>query len=97
MDAADADETGVVTFGGELWTDASGSAAVELAAYLRDRPLSYGYEIRPLNRAAADTKLTAELLNGRLLITSATPHLKLAWQVTAKPRTHGADKRREST
>jgi hypothetical protein len=74
-----------VTFGGELWTDASGSAAVELAPYLRDRAVSYSYEIRPL-KALGHGSVTAELVDGRLLINSDAPHLKVEWRVTAWPR-----------
>ncbi len=74
-----------VTFGGELWTDASGSAAVELAPYLRDRAVSYSYEIRPM-MAPGHGSVAAELIDGRLLITSNAPHLKVEWRVTAWPR-----------
>ncbi len=74
-----------VTFGGELWTDATGSAVVELAPYLRDRAVSYSYEIRPL-KALGHGSVTAELVDGRLLISSDAPHLKIEWRVTAWPR-----------
>lgn len=87
MSAADADRQRL-TFGGELWTDANGKAMVELAPYLRDRALSYRYQIRPLSRVA-DVTVAAKLADGRLLITSNAPHLKVAWQVTTCPRRHG--------
>jgi hypothetical protein len=74
-----------ITFGGELWTDASGRAAVDLAPYLRDRAVSYSYEIRPL-KAPARASVAAELVDGRLLINSDAPHLKVEWRVTAWPR-----------
>ena len=86
MAAADADRQRL-TFGGELWTDANGKATVELAPYLRDRAFSYRYQIRPLNRVA-DVTVAAELADGRLLITSNAPHLKVTWQLTACPRRH---------
>jgi hypothetical protein len=86
MSSAEAD-TERLTFGGELWTDANGKAEVELAPYLRDRGLSYRYQIRLLN-PAADAAVAAELAKGRLLISSNAPHLKLAWQVTAYARRH---------
>jgi hypothetical protein len=73
-------------FGGELWTDARGSAVVELASYLRDRPVSYSYEMRPVTPTEA--LVTAELVDGRLLITSDTPHLKVEWRIAASPRRH---------
>ena len=79
-----------VTFGGVLWTDADGSAAVELAPYLRDRALAYSYEIRPL-RTTGQGALTAEVVDSRLLITSDAPHLKVEWRMTARPRTCRAD------
>jgi hypothetical protein len=74
-----------LTFGGELWTNASGSAVVDLAPYLRDRALSYGYEIRPVRGGDAKS-VAAEFVDGRLLITSDAPHLKVEWRVTAWPR-----------
>jgi hypothetical protein len=82
MTAADADEPRL-TFGGELWTDAHGNATVELAPYLRGRALGYRYEIRPLSQVA-DATIAAEIENGRLVIASSAPHLKLAWQVIAQ-------------
>jgi hypothetical protein len=83
--AAAGSNPGEVTFGGELWTDASGSAVVELAPYLRDRAVSYSYEIRPV-KALGDGSVTAALVDGRLLITSDAPHLKVEWRVDARPR-----------
>jgi hypothetical protein len=73
-----------VTFGGELWTDARGSAVVELAPYFRDRSVSYSYEIRPVRLLEA--AVAAELVDGRLLITSDTPHLKVEWRISVLPR-----------
>jgi hypothetical protein len=84
MAAAESRSEGA-TFGGELWTDASGSAAVELAPYLRDRAVAYTYEIRPL-KALGHGSVAAELIDGRLLIRSDAPHLKVEWRVTAWPR-----------
>jgi hypothetical protein len=78
--------SGEVSFGGELWTDADGSAVVELAPYLRDRALTYRYEIRPL-KARTGTSIAAELVDGRLQIRSDAPHLKIEWRITASPRT----------
>lgn len=84
MTAADADEPRL-TFGGELWTDGHGKATVELAPYLRGRALSYRYEIRPLSQVA-DATIVAEIANGRLVIASSAPHLKLAWRVITSAR-----------
>ncbi len=84
--AAAGSNPGEVTFGGELWTDADGSAVVELAPYLRDRAVTYRYEIRPL-KTHTGTSITAELVDGRLQIRSDAPHLKIEWQITATPRT----------
>lgn len=96
MAAADADEPRL-TFGGELWTDAQGKATVELAPYLRGRALSYRYQIRPLHQVA-DATVAAEIANGRLVIASNAPHLKLAWQVTACPcRANSGVGRREQS
>jgi hypothetical protein len=75
-----------ISFGGELWTDADGSAVVELAPHLRDRALTYRYQIRPLNTRTG-TSIAAELVDGRLKIRSDAPHLKIEWRVTATPRT----------
>jgi len=88
-EAASKSDDGIM-FGGELWTDAAGSAVVELAPYLRDRALSYRYEIRPI-KPASHAAVAAELIDGRLLITSDTPHLKVEWRVTAWPRIRGAE------
>lgn len=82
-----------VTFGGELWTDAHGSAEVELAHYLSDRSISYTYEIRPM-RAPRGVSVAAEVVSGRLRITSNAPHLKVAWRVTASSRKRVEEERR---
>jgi hypothetical protein len=76
-------------FGGELWTDARGSAVVELAPYLRGRSVSYSYELRPVTPTEAT--VAAELVDGRLLISSDTPHLKVEWRIAASPRRRARD------
>jgi hypothetical protein len=65
------------TLGGEVWTDERGRAVVVLPAHLQGRELEYEYELHPTEPAVA----SARLADGRLTITSDTPHLEVAWQV----------------
>jgi hypothetical protein len=65
------------TLGGEVWTDERGRAVVVLPAHLQGRELEYEYELHPTEPAVA----SARLADGRLTITSDTPHLEVAWRV----------------
>jgi hypothetical protein len=64
------------TLGGEVWTDERGRAVVVLPAHLQGREPEY--ELHPTEPAVA----SARLADGRLTITSRTPHRKVAWRVT---------------
>jgi hypothetical protein len=66
------------TLGGEVWTDERGRAVVVLPAHLQGRELEYDYELHPTGPSVA----SARLADGRLTITSETPHLKVAWRLT---------------
>lgn len=71
--------------GGEIWTDERGSALVILPDHLHGRELEYEYQLEADDSANA----RAELADGRLTITSAAPHLKIAWRLvyrTQSPR-----------
>jgi len=72
------------TYGGEVWTDAHGSAVVLLPPYLRGRELEYAYELE-----ATSAEVTAVLEDARLTITSVVPHLKVAWRLTPRAESHG--------
>ncbi len=71
--------------GGEAWMDERGEAVVVLPDHLHDRELEYEYRLQCSDPAGA----SASLVDGRLTITSATPHVKVAWRLayrtTAEP------------
>jgi hypothetical protein len=63
------------TLGGEVWTDERDRAVVVLRAQLQGREPEY--ELHPTDPAVA----SAQLADGRLTITSKTPHPKVTWRV----------------
>jgi hypothetical protein len=63
--------------GGEVWMDERGAAVVVLPDHLHGRELEYEYRLHCADPAEA----TAELVDGRLTITSAAPHVKVAWRL----------------
>jgi hypothetical protein len=63
--------------GGEVWTDECGAAVVVLPDHLHGRELEYEYQLHADESADA----RAELADGRLTITAAAPHLKIAWRL----------------
>jgi hypothetical protein len=71
--------------GGEVWADERGDAVVVLPDHLHGRELEYEYRLHCADPAEA----SAEVADGRLTITSAAPHLKIAWRLeyrtTAEP------------
>ena len=71
--------------GGEVWLDDRGEAVVVLPDHLHGRELEYEYRLH----CADPAEDNAELVDGRLTITSAAPHLKIAWRLvyrtTAEP------------
>jgi hypothetical protein len=64
--------------GGTIWTDERGRAVVLLPPFLQGRELEFQYELE----AAGGSRAAAELQDGRLTITSAEPHRKVAWRLT---------------
>ena len=66
--------------GGEVWMDEHGEAVVVLPDHLHGRELEYEYRLHCADR----TEATAELADGRLSITSAAPHAKVAWRLTCR-------------
>jgi hypothetical protein len=76
--------------GGEVWTDELGEAVVVLPDHLHGRELEYAYRLHCADSAEA----TAELAGGRLTITSAAPHLKVAWRLACRTDTN--DPRRKT-
>ena len=65
---------------GEVWIDERGEAVVVLPDHVHGRELAYEPELQSADSAEAG----AELANGRLTITSATPHAKVAWRLTCR-------------
>lgn len=63
--------------GGEVWMDERGESVVVLPDHLHGRELEYEYRLH----CAARSEATAELADGRLTITSATPHVKVGWRL----------------
>lgn len=63
--------------GGELWLDEHGTAVAVLPDHVHGRELEYEYRLL----SADSAQISAELANGRLTITAATPHVKVAWRL----------------
>jgi hypothetical protein len=72
-----------VAYQGEVWTDGSGFATVRLpaGAGLLEPPLEY--QLRELDPPSS-ARVTAELHNGRLTITTNQPHVKVAWRISRR-------------
>ena len=66
--------------GGEVWMDEHGEAVVVLPDHLHGRELEYEYRLQ----SAGGSGATAELVDGRLTITSTAPHAKVAWRLTCR-------------
>ena len=66
--------------GGEVWLDERGEAVVVLPDHIHGRELEYEYRLDRADSAAAG----AELVDGRLTITSATPHVKVGWRLACR-------------
>jgi hypothetical protein len=77
--------------GGEVWTDELGEAVVVLPDHLHGRELEYEYRLHCADPADAG----AELSDGRLTITSAAPHVKVAWRLVYRTTAEPACKRGE--
>ena len=62
---------------GELWLDEQGRAVVVLPDHVHGRELESEYRL-----GCGDShEACAELADGRLTITAATPHVKVAWRL----------------
>lgn len=72
--------------GGEVWTDERGEAVVVLPDHLHDRELEGEFPLECAARAGA----RAELVDGCLTITSATPHTKVAWRLVYRTTAESA-------
>ena len=78
--------------GGEVWMDEHGEAVVVLPNHLYGRELEYEYRLE----SAGSSGAVAELVDGRLTITSTAPHVKVAWRlVYCAPADAGCEKRAE--
>ena len=66
--------------------DERGEAVVVLPDHFRDRELDYEYRLDCADQAEA----SAELADGLLTITSATPHAKVAWRLACRTTAESA-------
>jgi hypothetical protein len=73
---------------GEVWTDASGYATVNLPAEAAGLEPPFEYELRDLEPPTS-ARVTAELRGGRFTIRTRQPHVKVAWSLTARPTEEG--------
>lgn len=78
-------------YGGEVWLDQGGRAIVVLPDHLHGRELEYEYSLHCPDPAEA----TAELVDGRLTITSEAPHQKVTWRLVSRTAAESACKRGE--
>ena len=76
-------QAGAVAYQGEVWTDARGYATVELPADAGPLlpPLEYALrDLDPPSRA----RVTAELRDGRFMVATDEPHVKVGWRLTGQ-------------
>lgn len=74
--------------GGEVWMDERGEAVVVLPDHLHGRELDYEFQLRDAEPAEA----SAQLADGCLTITSAAPHLKVAWRLVWRTQPEPTDR-----
>jgi hypothetical protein len=71
------------TYHGEVWTDGSGFATVQLPAGVGLPGAPIDYELRDLDPPSS-ARITAELKNGRFTIATGQPHVKVAWRISRR-------------
>jgi hypothetical protein len=67
-----------------VWTDARGYATVALPRAAGRMHGSLAYELRPVTEGVT-AEIAAELMDGRFMIATDEPHVKVAWRVTSEP------------
>ena len=78
---------------GEVWVDERGHAVVVLPDHLHGRELEYECRLHSADLTAA----VAELADGHLTITSASPHAKVAWRLACRTTAESACTKGAST
>jgi len=66
---------------GEVWTDGRGYATVDLPADAGSMPTGLEYTLRAIDPACG-TCVVAEPWDGRFVIATDQPHVKVAWRIT---------------
>jgi hypothetical protein len=69
------------SYSGEVWTDADGRAVITLPNFVRSHRAGFDYQLTPVG-ADCGARVTEEIANGRLAISTDRPHVKVAWRVT---------------
>jgi hypothetical protein len=72
-----------VAYHGEVWTDGSGFATVQLPSGAGPLEPPLEYELRDLDPPSS-ARVTAELEDGRFTIATDQPHVKVAWRVSRR-------------
>jgi hypothetical protein len=72
-----------VAYHGEVWTDGSGFATVQLPVGAGPLEPPLDYELRDLEPPSS-ARITAELADGRFTIATDQPHVKVAWRISRR-------------
>jgi hypothetical protein len=69
-------------YNGNVVTDATGEAVVELPEWFEALNRDFRYQLTPVGGPGPNLHVAAKILNGRFRIAGATPGLEVSWQVT---------------
>jgi hypothetical protein len=69
-----------VAYHGEVWTDGRGYAIVRLPAEALPLESPFEYELRD-GEPASSARISAGLKNGRFMVATDQPHVKVAWRI----------------
>ena len=72
-----------VAYHGEVWTNGSGFATVDLPREAAPLEPPLDYELRDIEPPSS-ARVTAELKDGRFTIATDQPHVKVAWRVSGE-------------
>jgi hypothetical protein len=81
-EAPDAPHRESWSYSGEVWTDANGRAVVVLPPFVRAHRAGFEYALMPLG-SASSAFVAEEIEDDRFTIATDSPHVKVAWRVTA--------------
>lgn len=70
------------SYSGEVWTDADGRSVVLLPPFVRTHRAGFEYELAPIDPDRS-ARIAEEIADDRFTIVTDTPHVKVAWRVTA--------------